>query len=219
MDQNESSDFERILLQERRVRDWMHSHWQQQQNLKQEQRQRQQRMQQPLQQQTLRQQQVRQQPLQQQKLRQQQLRQQQLQQQQLRQHQVQQQQLRQNELRQQQSRQQQLRKEPFIQQPLRQQPLKHQKIDFERERLILQVRQEERTKYKQQQQIEKQQIAAHEITIARLSGELTDAQQTISDQKSRIDQQVVEIERLQLLSEKNSKEVAFDQEGTLWLPE
>ena len=194
MDRNESSDFERILLQERRVRDWMHSHWQQQQNLKQEQRQRQQRMQQPLQQQTLRQQQVRQQPLQQQKLRQ-------------------------NELRHQQSRQQQLQKEPFIQQPLRQQPLQHQKVDFERERLILQIRQEERTKYKQQQQIEKQQIAAHEITIARLSGELTDAQQTISDQKSRIDQQVVEIERLQLLSEKNSKEVAFDQEGTLWLPE
>ena len=194
MDRNESSDFERILLQERRVRDWMHSHWQQQQNLKQEQRQRQQRMQQPLQQQTLRQQQVRQQPLQQQKLRQ-------------------------NELRHQQSRQQQLQKEPFIQQPLRQQPLQHQKVDFERERLILQIRQEERTKYKQQQQIEKQQIAAHEITIARLSGELANAQQTISDQKSRIDQQVVEIERLQLLSEKNSKEVAFDQEGTLWLPE
>ena len=71
----------------------------------------------------------------------------------------------------------------------------------------------------QQQQQQQQQNLDQDTTIARLSRELIEAREINLELNSRIDQQMVKIERLQLSNAKMAKDLAFGQETDLWKPE
>ena len=69
-----------------------------------------------------------------------------------------------------------------------------------------------RRHHKHQQQQQQQQIVAHELTIARLSRELSIAEGNILEQ-------MYEIEELQHSNAKMAREITFGQEKNLWTPE
>ena len=70
-----------------------------------------------------------------------------------------------------------------------------------------------------QQQQQQQQNLGQDTTIARLSRYLIESRETNLELNSRIDQQMVKIERLQLSNAKMAKELAFGQARDLWKPE
>ena len=71
----------------------------------------------------------------------------------------------------------------------------------------------------QQQQQQQQQNLGQDTTIARLSRYLIESRETNLELNSRIDQQMVKIERLQLSNAKMAKEFTFGQETDLWQPD
>ena len=92
---------------------------------------------------------------------------------------------------------------------------------LEQERLRLRQRRQEIEILEQQRQQrqQQQQGLGNDSTITRLSRELTQAREANLELNSRIDQQMVKIERLQLSNAKMAKDLAFGQATDLWKPE
>ena len=88
-----------------------------------------------------------------------------------------------------------------------------------RQRMEERVIQRQQQLQQQQQQQQQQQNLGQDTTIARLSRDLIEARETNLELNSRIDQQMVKIERLQLSNAKMAKDLAFGQETDLWKPE
>ena len=102
-------------------------------------------------------------------------------------------------------------------------PFQQSIAELEQKLLNLRQRMEERVIQRQQQlqqqQQQQQQNLGQDTTIARLSRYLIESRETNLELNSRIDQQMVKIERLQLSNAKMAKELAFGQARDLWKPE